>query len=417
MLQTPEQFEDQVLCCLLEPELATRISSVADPAWFTVRRGMLESGLAEHRSGERVTLAGWSRRHAERERTTWESAAADIAAVLAESYGCRENLDRYLEILRVGSAERRLATAGVAISENPTTEAAQSAEAIGRELMPRRPNQSITDLLPEVIGDLTHPHVRRAALSTGLWDLDAMLDGGLPSGLNILAGRTSMGKSALAMNIATRAVLDGVPTLYVSLEMDSMSLARRCLSHVSGVPMRVDGGLNGNQSQALAAAAQALNENGHCLKFPHAGGGPWTPQWLDAELERAMPLGLVVVDYLTLMHTKGHSRYEEIAKILGSLRAAATRVGCPLLVLAQLNRAPEQRPDKRPNLADLRDSGNIEEAADTVLLIHRPGYYDRNIDPALAEVGVAKNREGRTGIVELTWRPETTSFLERRSGF
>jgi replicative DNA helicase len=245
---------------------------------------------------------------------------------------------------------------------------------------------------------------------TGLLDLDDVTGGFQGSQLVILAARPSMGKTALALNICEHAALDlNVGVLLVSLEMAQLEIAERFLcsrSKVSGEKIRRGTGIG---SKELALLSRSYEE----LKA--------APVFIDDSPTRNMMqitanarrhklrhgIGLVVVDYIQLIEPESNdgreNRQEQIAKISRRLKALARELSVPVIALSQLNRAVETREDRRPRMADLRESGAIEQDADIVLLLHRPEYYDPNDQPGVAELIVAKNRNGRTDNVKLTF--------------
>ncbi len=259
-------------------------------------------------------------------------------------------------------------------------------------------------------------------LGTGLKDLDDVTTGFQGPQLIVLAARPSMGKTALALNIAEYVALTqrkGV--LVVSLEMGQMELAERFLcsrSKVEGGKVRTGIGLDSRAMRALGDAYEELR------------GAPIfiddTPTrtilQISANARRIKlkqsrtdtPLGLIVVDYIQLVESEGgenrDSRQEQIAKISRRLKTLARELQVPVIALSQLNRQSETREDKRPRMADLRESGAIEQDADMVLLLHRADYYDAADNPGIAELNVAKNRNGRTDTIRLQFQRNIMKF-------
>ncbi|MCH7889556.1 MAG: replicative DNA helicase [Proteobacteria bacterium] len=296
-------------------------------------------------------------------------------------------------------------------------------------------------------GDMT-------GVATGLAQLDELLGGLNPADLIILAGRPSMGKTALATNIAYHAskshrvetdddgnahVVDGAVVGFFSLEMSAEQLAFRLLAEATGVSAAKlrRGQVSPEEFQHIVPASQTLSRIPFFIDD--------TPSLSVAalrtrarRLKRTHNLSLVIVDYLQLMRPSGRKSYDnrvlEIAEITQGLKALAKELGVPVLALSQLSRAVEQRDDKRPQLSDLRESGAIEQDADVVMFIYREEYYERRKEPKegtdkhidwqnkmneinhLAEVIVAKQRSGPIGRVDLVFDPMTTKFttLDRR---
>ncbi|MHB1554596.1 MAG: replicative DNA helicase [Acidimicrobiales bacterium] len=252
----------------------------------------------------------------------------------------------------------------------------------------------------------------RIGLPTGFVDLDRMTGGLRPGQLIVLGARPAMGKSALALDIALHAARTSGPVLFVSAEMGALELGTRVLAgggvasdrllaarlddldwsrletrraELAGVPLLIDD----------APGTTLLAIRGRARRQAARGG-----------------LALLVVDYLQLIGAdrRGTRREAEVAEISRGLKALARELHVPVVAVAQLNRAVELRADKRPMLSDLRESGQLEQDADLVLLLHRAAVYDLDADPGAAELIVAKHRNGPTGVDKLTWLAQRMSF-------
>jgi len=252
-------------------------------------------------------------------------------------------------------------------------------------------------------------------VSTGFIDLDDLTGGFQPTQLIILAARPSMGKTAFALNICESVSVDNKkPVLFVSLEMGKVELAERLLcarSRVEGHKLRTGQNFRGQDMALLGKAYDELRAS---------------PMFIDdtpsrnvmqiaanaRRLKLRHGIGMVVIDYIQLIDSEEtrDSRQEQIAKISRRLKGLARELQVPVVALSQLNRAVENREDRRPRMADLRESGAIEQDADLVLLLHRPDYYDPNDRPNEAEVIVAKNRSGATGTIGLQFAKSITRF-------
>jgi replicative DNA helicase len=252
-------------------------------------------------------------------------------------------------------------------------------------------------------------------VGTGYFELDDITAGLQPEQLVILAARPSMGKTALALNICEHAAVDlNIPVLFVSLEMGQMELAERILcsrSKVDGHKLRTGQGIGpkeltmlGNGFQALRLAPLFIDDTPSRNMLQVTANA--------RRLKLRQNLGLIVVDYIQLIDSEESrdSRQEQIAKISRRLKGLARQLKVPVIALSQLNRAVENREDRRPRMADLRESGAIEQDADLVLLLHRPEYYDPNDQPGIAELIIAKNRSGATGTVKMTFLKHLTRF-------
>ncbi|MBF0626295.1 MAG: replicative DNA helicase [Magnetococcales bacterium] len=253
-------------------------------------------------------------------------------------------------------------------------------------------------------------------IGTGYSMLDSTLNGGMRGGeLVIIAGRSSMGKTALGINIATHAALRGrVPTLVCSLEMSAKSLARRILAGETMIPAsRIHSGvLDAGEISLLEGTTRRLA--GVPMLIDDEGGLSLAALRSRARrLRRTHRIGLVLVDHLQLMvGPRAENRTQELRQMTAGLKVMAKELGLPVVVLSQLSREVEKRTDKRPMLADLRESGSIEQDADVVMFVFREEYYKPD-DPELvgkAELVVAKHREGATGKIELRFDAETTRF-------
>jgi len=252
-------------------------------------------------------------------------------------------------------------------------------------------------------------------VSTGYFELDDYMGGLQPGQLIILAARPSMGKTALALNFCDHAGVTGkVPLLFVSLEMGRVELVERLLcarARVDGKKLRTGQGLGTREMGMLGKGYSEL----HTAQLFIDDTPARNMLQVTANARRLKlrhNIGLIVVDYIQLVESEESrdSRQEQIAKISRRMKTLARELELPVIALSQLNRAVENREDRRPRMADLRESGAIEQDADVVLLIHRPEYYDPNDQPGIAEVIIAKNRNGATGTVKLTFLKNITRF-------
>lgn len=255
-----------------------------------------------------------------------------------------------------------------------------------------------------------------SGLPTGFTDLDNKTNGLHPTELVILAARPSMGKTAFVINIAegvSRLSQKGV--LIFSLEQSKLELAERLLcihGRLDGHRMR-KGELDEDERERLMQASSELSDLPIFIDdFP--GRTMAQIGAIARRLKRRNNLGLVIIDYLQLIEPedKRAPREQQIAQIARRLKFLAKEMEVPVIALSQLNRGVELRDDKRPRLADLRESGAIEQDADMVMFLHRPDAYDPEDQPGLAELIIAKHRSGPTGIVNLTWKRESMRFVD-----
>ena len=254
-------------------------------------------------------------------------------------------------------------------------------------------------------------------LSTGLPDLDRVILGLNKSDLILIAARPGMGKTSIALNIALYVAMALKKTVAIfSLEMSREQLAIRMLSKAAMVPLGnlLTGQLSELQWQEIAGAAQMMSN----CDIRIDDNASLTVSDMNAACRRVPDLGLVCIDYLQLMQSAGHqnsygseNRVQVVSEISRMLKVMAKELNVPVICLSQLNRGVESRQEKRPLLADLRESGSIEQDADSVIALYRDGYYNRDSEtPNLAEAIVLKNRRGSTGTVQLNWLAEYTSF-------
>ncbi|MCD8096707.1 MAG: replicative DNA helicase [Lachnospiraceae bacterium] len=261
---------------------------------------------------------------------------------------------------------------------------------------------------------------RVTGLETGFADLDYKTSGLQPSDLILLAARPSMGKTAFALNMAQHvAFRKNIPIAIFSLEMSREQLINRLLSlesHVDAQKIRT-GRLNDEEWMNLVEGSASIA--GSKLFIDDTPGiNLSTLRSKCRKLKAEHDIQLVIIDYLQLMsgENRGNpSRQQEISDISRGLKALARELSVPVIALSQLSRAVEQRPDHRPMLSDLRESGAIEQDADVVMFLYRKGYYDQDLSEAeqrVAEVIIAKQRNGPIGSVNLLWIPELTKFAD-----
>ena len=252
-----------------------------------------------------------------------------------------------------------------------------------------------------------------AGLSTSYKNLDNIIFGLNPSDLILIAARPGMGKTSFATNIAANVgkKYTNRAICIFSLEMSKEQIAARILqseARISSDQMRT-GAINDKQWRDIGQAVDVLSQ----VEIYIDDTASISVMAMKAKLRRMKNLGLVVIDYLQLMSSgrRDGNRVQEISEITRSLKIMAKELNVPVIVLSQLSRSPEQRPDKHPMLSDLRDSGSIEQDADIVMFLYRDGYYNKEAQyPNACECIVAKNRHGETGMVPMNWDGQFTRF-------
>ncbi|WP_295953951.1 replicative DNA helicase [Rhodoferax sp.] len=361
---------------------------------------------------------------------------------LAQYVPSASNIRRYAEIVRERGILRKLVTASDEIATNAFNtqgrpvdkildEAEQKIFNIGEEGARNRQGFQametlVVDLLDRV-QEMADNQNDVTGVPTGFYDLDRMTSGLQPGDMIVLAARPSMGKTAFAINIAEHVALkEGLPVAVFSMEMGASQLAIRIVGSIG----RIDqghlrtGNLTDDEWPRLAEAVEKLRTVS--LHIDESPG--LTPSELRANARRLArqcgKLGLIVVDYLQLMSGSGSggngdNRATELGEISRGLKMLARELQCPVIALSQLNRSVEQRPDKRPMMSDLRESGAIEQDADIIMFIYRDEYYTKDAckEPGVAEIIIAKQRNGPTGTVKLAFLRNITKFESLASGY
>lgn len=278
------------------------------------------------------------------------------------------------------------------------------------------PSVTLGEIIEKHFAEFGTQVVRAHGIPSGFPDLDHLTDGLVPGRMVVLAARPSMGKTALALAQAEHVAREGRTVLIVSLEMDRMDLTERLIvarSRIDAHKFRGGHGLPQDDLRRLADVYGSLQSLP--IHIDDCGTRTCTQIFSEARrLKIRNDLALLVVDYIQLISPSdlGNSsnRQEQVSAISRRLKALAMELKIPVLVLAQLNRQAETREGRRPLMSDLRESGAIEQDADQVLLLYRPEYYDPNDSPGVAEVIVAKNRSGETGIAKLTFLKHLAKF-------
>ncbi len=357
----------------------------------------------------------------------------EYLGLLAESTPTAANIRGYAQIIRERSIMRNLVEVGTDIVDNALSPQGRDAQQLLDEseskifqIAEAGKNDrigftDIKELLPQVAERIDQLFQRDnpsdvTGIPTGYKDLDMMTSGLQPGDLIIIAGRPSMGKTSLALNMCEYVSVDtGLPTAVFSMEMASTQLVSRLIGSVGKLnqhKMRT-GQLDDNDWEKLSYALGQLNEAPIFIDE----GSALNPYEVRARARRLHKhcgrLGLIVIDYLQLMGSAGstENRATEISEISRSLKALAKELNVPVIALSQLNRSVEQRPDKRPVMSDLRESGAIEQDADVIMFIYRDEVYNPETpDKGIAEIILAKQRNGPVGRVKLTFLGEFTKF-------
>ncbi|HHX70853.1 MAG TPA: replicative DNA helicase [Gallicola sp.] len=338
------------------------------------------------------------------------------------------NVEAYSKIVKEKSVLRYLIRTSDEImtrcySNNPASEVLEFAESSIYSISQSKNKgdlEKISNILEATLDQINQMSLNEGGLTgitTGLIDLNKHLSGLQKSDLILLAARPSMGKTTLALNMALSAALDGKNVAIFSLEMSKLQLSQRFLSSLSLIDLQkvISGTLEEDDFEMLGNAIRIM-EN--------------TPIYVDdtssisltelrskcRRLSSKEGLDLILIDYLQLMTDgsgRNENRQQEISNISRGLKGLAKELNCPVVALSQLSRAVESRTDKRPMLSDMRESGAIEQDADIVMMLYRDDYYNPESErPNIADLIIAKHRNGPTGTVQLYFNKKYTKFTD-----
>ena len=355
-------------------------------------------------------------------------------AALVENVPTAANIRRYAEIVHERAILRRLAAAGGEIAESAfhplgrsVREILDQAETKVFEIAEHGARgqqgfQDIRPLLTQVVERIEFLYNRDnpsdvTGIATGFTDLDRMTSGLQEGDLIVIAGRPSMGKTSLALNIAEHiALVLKMPVAIFSMEMGATQLAMRLMGSVGRLDQQKirTGRLTNDDWERLSGALGKLNDAPiHIDETPAMNALEVRARSRRLARQYGGKLGAIVVDYLQLMQavSDGENRATEISEISRSMKALAKELKVPVLALSQLNRSLEQRPNKRPVMSDLRESGAIEQDADVILFIYRDEVYNQDTqEKGVAEIIIGKQRNGPIGMVRLAFLGENTRF-------
>ncbi|MBQ7331168.1 MAG: replicative DNA helicase [Oscillospiraceae bacterium] len=364
-----------------------------------------------------------------KEQGVYRDNSRDYIMQLMEITPTPANVLRYAGIVREKAMLRGLAQAAVDISETVHSQVGTPSEILElaeKKIYALRKGERgdslehVGTVLQKVfdnLRELSQSDSNIPGLSTGMRDLDVVINGLNKSDLFLVAARPSMGKSAFALNLALNVAKKYKKTVAIfNLEMSREQMAMRLLSTESFVDSKkmATGKLSQEEWSRLAMASVSLSQTDIRID----DNPSITVADINAKCRRLDNLGLVVIDYLQLMSGSGYGKNSEnrvtvVGEISRALKIMAKELNVPVICLSQLSRGPESRTDKRPMMSDLRESGAIEQDADEVLFLYRDEYYNPNTeDKGIAECIVSKNRHGETGTVKLQWIPQYQLFSD-----
>ena len=338
------------------------------------------------------------------------------------------NTQEYISIVEEKSVRRLLIRAGGDIARDAQNDGGELEDALNGaerriyDITMRKSADTlrpIEQVVPEAFNEISELMERKGTItgvSTGFTELNRMTNGFQKSDLIIIAARPAMGKTAFALNIAQYAALHDDRTVVIfSLEMSASQLVQRMLCTEATVEsQKIKEGTVG--SDELKRLVEVMEPMSRAKLFIDDTGGATVPEIRSKcrRLRARHGLDMIVIDYLQLMQSgdgrKSDSRTQEVSDMTRQLKLLARELDVPVVLLAQLNRGPETRQDHTPMIADLRESGSIEQDADMVILLYRPAVYDEDADNTSQAI-IAKHRHGPTGTVMLAWQGEYTRFM------
>jgi replicative DNA helicase len=399
---------------LFNPLAITNIVTLVKPKDFykLAHANIFNAMTSLFRKGEPIdiiTVSEWMND----ENTLDASGGRTYLMDLAMSVSTSENVVYYARIIKDHSVSRQLINIGSEISnygyEHPAEHALELSQNLLLEISDAATSgneKTQADQWEEVLSEIENPEIATGT-PTGFTGIDALLRGrGLQPGLFILAARPSMGKSALALNIATNIALTGKPALFFSLEMSFASVGLRVAANIAEV--------NIENKEAVKRNWHRIPKDNLVIHDLPTLSISSLRAMLMREIVKRGKLGVVVIDYLQLMED-GDTKDNEntrLEKRSRALKKMSREFNVPIIALSQLSRAVEGRQDKRPMLSDLRSSGAIEQDADVVAFIYRDEYYNKDSDrPGTADISIAKQRDGAIGNVDLLFRSQIVKFI------
>ena len=425
------EAEESVLGAMLQdPDSVLQASERLQPEDFyqPQNKELFDSMIALHRVQSPVDLVTVDAEL--RRRGTLEGIGGVQRLVkLAAQVPTTANVKAYIALVEEKSTLRKLIQASQSIAQSCFTQQdpvpdimAKAEKSIFDIVMKRSGGESLvpmSEVLVDTytkISDLAKLHGQLNGVPTGFGQLDTLLTGLHPGELILIGARPSMGKTSLAINIASHACMNANRSVaFFSLEMPREQIAMRMLCSLAGVSMQKvrSGMLSSEDWLKLCEMSGPMSVAPICIDDT-AG---ISPSQLRSRCRRLMMdrgLDLIVLDYLGLMHADGktESRQLEVSEISRQLKAIALELKVPLIACAQLSRAATTRVDKRPILSDLRDSGSIEQDAHVVMFIHREYYYNQEAPQFEGEIILAKQRNGPLGTVKVEWVPDLTSYRD-----
>lgn len=412
---------------LLDPEALNRVSNLA-PEMFSLPSHQIIFKACQRLAASQKPTDLLTVRSFLADKGVLEKAGGYTKLVqLVESTVSAVNIDQYAELVEDKYRRRLLIQAGNEIAQMGYETSSDLSSVLDRaeekmfSVTQSREKVGLTGITDALVSCFTGLEERSQGLSIpglpcNFYDLDAITGGFQRSDFIILAGRPSMGKTAFALNTAHAiAAIHRLPVAIFSLEMSKEQLVQRLLASEAGIPSdRIRSGrISPQEWESLSDAVGRLAELPlHIDDSPCPSVNEIRSQARRLQAENGGKLGFILIDYLQLMGGDDSNRVQELSRITRSLKGLARELNVPVIALSQLSRGVELRGDKRPMMSDLRDSGSLEQDADLVLMLYREEYYIPDTpDRGIAEIIVAKHRNGPTGTVKMLFDGQHTRFL------
>ncbi|MBO9998638.1 MAG: replicative DNA helicase [Cyanobacteria bacterium SID2] len=412
---------------LLDPEAINRVAELlsAEAFYINAHQIVYQAMLALHSQGQPTDLISVTAWLSDRELLDKMGGQSKLVQLVDRTISA-VNIDQYAALVMDKYFRRQLIQASQEIHQlgyemaTPLETVLDRAEQKIFNITQKRPQQDLIPIFETLIHtfqeiEIQHETQAQPGVLSGFYDLDAMTGGFQPSDLIIVAGRPSMGKTAVSLNIAHNiANAYRFPVAIFSLEMSKEQLVQRLLASEAGIESnRLRAGrVSQNEWEPLSRALASLSEIPIFIDdTANVTVTEIRSKCRRLQAEQGQPLGLILLDYLQLMEGSGDNRVQELSRITRSLKGLARELNVPVIALSQLSRGVEARTNKRPMMSDLRESGSIEQDADLIVMLYRDEYYFPDTpDRGITEMIVTKHRNGPTGVVKLLFDPQYTRF-------
>lgn len=417
---------------LIDPNAISRVADLLKVEWFAFlyHQKIYAVSLELHKAGKPVDLMTVTTRLGDKKELESVGGQTKMAQ-LVDRVVCTTNIDHYVELIKEKYQRRQLMAIGMEMtnagsqSTLPFSESLANGEkrilALGNESLPDRDSFGpISDDIGAVFLEMESRQL--PGLRTGIFELDKLIGGVARQDLTVIAARPGMGKTwiggQLALQVARK---NGLPVVFFSAEMSRASLTKRFLSTLSGVNSKK---IEWNEVE-LASDWEAISDAvGVLSELPifidDTSGVSQSPALMRSRLRRIEAshgqIGLVILDYLQLLGNRNAgNRAQDVGAVAGECKAIAKEFNAPFVALAQINRGVESRNDKKPITSDLKDSGDIEQDADLIIMLYRDEYYNSNAPKGEMEIIVRKLRKGELGSVKVAFDPSTGRFGSKKA--